>query len=173
MMQPLTFRALSLALTLLFLPLVASASGFSQPRPGLHTGGQPTSEQLAELARDGVRTVIDLRGTNEDRGFDERAKAESLGLHYIALPINGADDLTPTNATALRQALGNGEDVLLHCGSGNRVGALLAINAVLNEGATQEEALALGREAGLTSMEAAVIERLQSLPAREEAPPAQ
>ncbi len=172
MTHPLSFRALSLALSLLILPLAASASGFTQPRPGLHTGGQPKPEQLAELSDSGVHTVIDLRGANEDRGFDERAKAKALGMHYISLPIHGADGLTPANASALKQALGDGNGVLLHCGSGNRVGALLAMIAVQYEGATKEEALALGREAGLTSMEAAVVERLETLPPREAPSPA-
>jgi protein tyrosine phosphatase (PTP) superfamily phosphohydrolase (DUF442 family) len=49
--------------------------------------------------------------------------------------------------------------VLVHCGSGNRVGALLALRASIN-GASDEEALELGRQAGLTRAEAVVLERL-------------
>lgn len=159
----LSFRSLPLALLLLALPWAADASGFAQPRPGLHTGGQPSPEQLDELAQSGVRTVIDLRGINENRGFDERSQAKALGLHYISLPIDGAADLTLANAAALRQALGNGDGVLLHCGSGNRAGALLAMIAAQHEGASKEEALALGRKAGLTSLEPQVAEKLDAL----------
>jgi len=49
--------------------------------------------------------------------------------------------------------------VLVHCGSGNRVGALLALRASL-DGADDEKALALGREGGLSSLEGVVRERL-------------
>lgn len=172
MSRSLSSLLLTLALCAAALP-AALASGFAQPRPGLHTGGQPMPEQLEQLAQGGVRTVIDLRTPGEDRGFDQAAHAEALGLRYITLPIDTADGLTPANATVLKQLLedsGDG-DVLLHCGSGNRVGALLAMIAAQHEGATPEEALALGRQAGLTSLEPRVAEKL-GVVASEDEPPA-
>jgi hypothetical protein len=45
---------------------------------------------------------------------------------------------------------------LVHCGSSNRVGALLALRAAWLKGATLEAALAAGRSAGLTGLESAV-----------------
>ena len=38
-------------------------------------GGQPSAEDLAALADKGFVAVIDLRGEDEDRGFDEAAVA--------------------------------------------------------------------------------------------------
>lgn len=141
--------------------LTAHATDFPQPKPGLHTGGQPSQEDLARLKSEGVRTVIDLRGPQEDRGYDEAAEARRLGLKYIALPIAGKDDITPANAKALNEALkAQDGDVLLHCASGNRVGALLALGAAQIEGVSKEEALVLGRAAGLKSLEPVVVERL-------------
>jgi protein tyrosine phosphatase (PTP) superfamily phosphohydrolase (DUF442 family) len=49
--------------------------------------------------------------------------------------------------------------VLLHCGSGNRVGAVLALRHSLS-GASEEEAIAFGNDAGLTKLEDVVRERL-------------
>ncbi len=49
--------------------------------------------------------------------------------------------------------------VLLHCRTGNRVGALLALRASM-QGASDEEALEIGRKAGLGSLETAVVEQL-------------
>ena len=142
----------------------AHATDFSQPRAGLHTGGQPTAEELKALSQQGVRTVIDLRTASEDRGFDEAAETEKLGLRYIHLPIASTDDLTPANAAALGKALhGSDGDVLLHCASGNRVGALLALMAAQQEQATPEQALDLGRRAGLKSLEPQVVQKLQDL----------
>lgn len=138
----------------------ALATDFTQPQPGLHTGGQPSQEDLARLKSEGVRTIIDLRGPQEDRGYDEAAEARRLGLEYIALPIPGKDDISPEKAKALGELLkAQDGDVLLHCASGNRVGALLALDAVAR-GASREEALELGRKAGLKSLEPVVVERL-------------
>ncbi|HEV7272215.1 beta-lactamase hydrolase domain-containing protein [Pseudoxanthomonas sp.] len=142
------------------LSLAAHATDFTQPRAGLHTGGQPSLEDLARVQSQGVRTVIDLRGAQEDRGYDAAAEARRLGMAYVALPIAGKDDISPANARALQDLLKAQEgDVLLHCASGNRVGALLALGAAL-EGASQEDALTLGRAAGLTSLEPVVLEQL-------------
>jgi hypothetical protein len=49
---------------------------------------------------------------------------------------------------------------LLHCGSGNRVGALLALRES-QDGADDESALEYGRSAGLTKLEPVVIKRLE------------
>ena len=142
------------------LSLAAHATDFTQPKAGLHTGGQPSQEDLARLESQGVRTVIDLRGAQEDRGYDAAAEARRLGMAYVALPITGKDDITPANARALQDLLKAQQgDVLLHCASGNRVGALLALGAAL-DGTSQEDALTLGRAAGLTSLEPVVVERL-------------
>ena len=51
--------------------------------------------------------------------------------------------------------------VLVHCASGNRVGALIAIGAAKAGGMAPEAALELGKAAGLTSAEPRVRELLQ------------
>jgi uncharacterized protein (TIGR01244 family) len=156
-------RSAGLASVLLRAALAATASAteFAELRPGLHTGAQPTREDLAEFSRQGVRTVIDLRTDEEDRGFDEATEVERRGMRYVRLPIGGADDLTAENATALKKTLDqSGDGVLLHCASGNRVGALLALMAAQHESATPAEALDFGRRAGLKSLEPAVAEKL-------------
>lgn len=157
-----SFRPL-VAGALLLLALQVQAGDFTQPRPGLHTGGQPTAEQLADFSKQGVRTVIDLRAPGEDRGYDEAAVAGQHGMRYERLPIAGADDLTAANAAALKKLLQDGGDnVLLHCASGNRVGALLALMAKQEEGASNEKALELGRQAGLKSLAPVVEQKLQT-----------
>lgn len=134
--------------------------GFHEPRPGLYTGGWPDERALRAFADLGVGTVIDLRRDEEHAANDTQAPALALNMRYIALPIAGANDLTPENAERLKQALDEADGrVLLHCGSGNRVGALLALMSFYEEHASRTDALALGKEAGLTALEAEV-ERL-------------
>lgn len=124
----------------------------------LHVSGQPSAEALTQLRAAGVRTVIDLRPDAETPDLDERQVAEAAGLAYRALPIAGKAGLTRDNVAAFDRLLaeaGEGE-VLAHCASGNRAGALLALRARWVQGRSAEEALAIGKAAGLTGLEADV-----------------
>lgn len=141
---------------LLSFSTIAAETPLRQPRPDLYTAGQPSAQQLREAAANGVTTVIDLRQPDEDRGYDEAAVAAQLGLRYVRLPIAGANGITEANARALDHILKQDSGkTLLHCASGNRVGALLALAAARVDGASTEAALTLGRDAGLTSLEPA------------------
>lgn len=132
----------------------------AEPLPGITTGGQPDQTALRELADAGYVAVVDLRGTNEDRGFDEQAAVEELGMTYLPLPVAGASDVTYENAEALDKILGELDGpVLLHCASGNRVGALLSLRHRMN-GGSREEALELGDSAGLSSLRPTVEQKL-------------
>jgi len=141
--------------------IALSATATAQAEPHLITSGQPSANDLTALAAAGVGVLIDLRGTQEDRGFDEVQAAQQLGLHYIGMPINGAADITFDNAQKLHQLLQQQGDktVLLHCHSSNRVGALLALRAK-QLGQSNEQALAVGKAAGLKSLEAAVLTQM-------------
>lgn len=140
----------------------------AEPLKGITTAGQPNAKALTDLADQGYTTVIDLRGKDEDRGFDEAATVEGLGMKYIQLPISGANDITYDNANALDQILQDLHGpVLLHCSSSNRVGALLTLRAKL-QGEDDDAALALGEEAGLTRLKPAVEEVLSKSPSETE-----
>jgi protein tyrosine phosphatase (PTP) superfamily phosphohydrolase (DUF442 family) len=76
------------------------------------------------------------------------------------LPLSSADSISLENARHLDEILsGYDGPVLVHCGSGNRVGALLALRQSLR-GADDAEALAYGKSAGLTGLERVVRARL-------------
>ena len=57
------------------------------PVDGIRSSGQPDAAQLAILAEAGYVAVVDLRGSAEDRGIDEPAVLEELGLEYVQLPL--------------------------------------------------------------------------------------
>ena len=135
-----------------------------EPLENVTTGGQPDSASLESLAESGYTTVIDLRRPEEDRGIDESAAVEGLGMSYVSIPVDGANGVTYENAELLNQVLGQAEGpVLIHCGSGNRAGALLSLREKLN-GADNETALAVGRAGSLTRLEPTVVERLEAGP---------
>ena len=132
------------------------------PIAGILVGGQPSVEQLEQAAQAGYRTIVNLRSPGEKGSWDEAAKAATLGLRYVAIPMAGADGLTAENAQALAEIVDDPQALpaMVHCASGNRVGGLFAMRAFHFDGKSAESALAVGREAGLTSLEDAVKERL-------------
>ena len=135
-----------------------------EPLENVTTGGQPDVAALESLADTGYAAIIDLRRPEEARGIDEQAEVERLGMSYVSIPVDGANGVTYENAELLNQILGETEGpVLIHCGSGNRAGALLSLREKRN-GADNETALAVGRAGSLTGLESVVIERLQESP---------
>lgn len=134
-------------------------AGVVQPVDGITSAGQPDEAAFKIFADSGYAAVIDLRTDGEDRGLDEEAVVQGLGMDYLSFPI-GSDGISFENARALDEAL-NAYDkpVLVHCASGNRVGALLALRASLN-GADDATAMELGRQGGLTRLEPKVREIL-------------
>lgn len=140
-----------------------------QPMDRVLTGGQPSPAQLSAIADAGYRTVVNLRPADEESPFeDERRAVETLGMSYALIPVDGAEGLTDENTRALSEVLADDTayPLVIHCASGNRVGALIALEAAREEGTSPEQALELGLDAGLTRLEPAVRERL-GLPAGE------
>jgi uncharacterized protein (TIGR01244 family) len=126
-------------------------------------GAQPTREVLQQAADAGIKVVVNMRGADEDPGYDEAAAAAELGLTYLQLPIAGAAGLTPENVTlfdALLKQVGD-QPTLMHCASGNRVGAMHALHASQYGGMDAEAAIEYGKAHGMTSLEEAVRERLE------------
>lgn len=135
-------------------------AGVVQPVNGITAAGQPDKAALEVFAGNGYSTVIDLRGEQEDRGLDEAAVVEALGMDYITFPITGREAISFESAGKLDQLIASADGpVLVHCGSSNRVGALLALRKSL-AGADDETSLAYGIEGGLTSLEGRVKEVL-------------
>lgn len=136
------------------------ASGGVRPVNGITSAGQPDREALEVFADSGYKAVIDLRGAAESRGLDEAAVVEDLGMSYVPFPVTGTEAINFGNAAKLQRLI-DAQDgpVLVHCGSGNRVGALLALAKAL-DGADDDAAIAAGKEGGLTRLEPVVRERL-------------
>ena len=135
----------------------------AMPQTGLITTGQPTEAQFEQMAALGVKRVVCLRVVNEPGTGWEEQKAKALGIEFVRLPVAGADGLSVENAQLLAKSLptdGN-PPTLLCCGSSNRVGALLAMKAFHLDGKTAEEALVIGKAAGLKSLEPDVTAKLK------------
>lgn len=124
-----------------------------RPEPDLLTGGQPSQEALQAAHAAGYVTLVNLRPAGEFEAFDEGRVARDLGFEYVEIPIAGPDDLSASAVESLDKVLTDAQrrPALIHCGSGNRVGALFALHARHKRGLGVEEALACGEAAGLTA----------------------
>ena len=116
-----------------------------------HLPGQP----------DYVRGVLNLRPLAEQPGRDEAAEVAAAGLAYASLPIADAGALDRESAAALDRALRKlPTPLLVHCASGNRVGALVALREAWFAGADPQTALTRGRAAGLAGLEPQIRRQL-------------
>lgn len=135
----------------------------SMPMEHLLAAGQPTEEQMAALIQMGYTNFVSLRDPSErGAGWEETRVMDMGDISFSRIPVSGAEDLTRENVEALDRILDEAaaQNTVLYCGSSNRVGGLLALRAYWLDGATAEEALALGRDAGLRGLEPAVAELL-------------
>ncbi len=131
------------------------------PVEGLLTGGQPTPEQISEAARAGYTTIVNLRADAEEGFAWESDLVEGLGMRYVHIPVAGAAGLTRENVDLLSAVLDDRDGpMMIHCASGNRVGAMMALEAAWVDGATADEAVRIGQEFGMTQLEQAVLDLL-------------
>lgn len=135
------------------------------PASGVVAAGRLKPEDIARLKEAGIAHVIDLTPDAETPEFDEANAVRSAGISYSNLPLRGAADLTRENVIAFDQMMRNAErPVLVHCASGNRVGAMAALRAAWIEGKSEEDAIAIGSAWGLKGLEPQVRERIRTHP---------
>ena len=139
------------------------ATGKVEPVDGITSTGQPDEAALEVFAENGYAVVIDMRGPEEDRGMEDfRGAVEATGMKYVSFPVVGREAISFDTAQKLDGLLeGMDGPVVLHCGSGNRVGAVLALRESL-AGVDDESAIAFGRDAGMTRLEPVVREVLEA-----------
>ncbi len=145
--------------------IISGIKNLKTHAPNYFSGGQATEEQFTALAELGVKHVINLRPASETPRFDEASLVTGKGMVYYSLPVDSAADLNLSNVKALDQLLKKtgGEKVFLHCASGNRVGALIALRSALIYGKNSDEAIVEGKSWGLTRLEPEVRRLLKGL----------
>lgn len=134
------------------------------PLPNLITSAQPSRDQVADMMAMGYRNFVSLQLEEEPGAGWEEEGVPGAGGSFSRIPIAGPDDLTRENVERLAAILEEtgADGTVLYCASSNRVGALLALKAFWIDGAEAEEALALGRQAGLRALEPSVRSLLEA-----------
>lgn len=127
----------------------------------LWLSGQPDEATLEAARAEGVGIVIDLREPDE-HAWDEKQAVEDLGMAYHNVPVPREQPFPPDALARIDALVRENEDeqILVHCSTGNRAAGWLATHLVGVHGMGLEDALAVGRKAGITKD--AIIERVAS-----------
>src|SRR5215472_9695961 len=87
------YAALVFGIALPFASAFAASSArglpnFHQVDDHVYRGAQPTPEGFKNLAQMGVKTIVDLRGSEHSMA-DEKRIVESAGMKYVSIPMRG------------------------------------------------------------------------------------
>lgn len=127
--------------------LQSSIKNYNRATSTLATSGTISTGGVKELAEKGFATIIDLRTENEGTA-EEKKNVESAGMSYINIPVTGAG-INHKQLAAFTKAIENKPaPILVHCASGNRVGALWTTYR-LSKGINSKIAFEEGRTAGM------------------------
>lgn len=135
-------------------PIDLSWSNLKKASEGVFSAGKPVEAHIAEAAHAGIKAIVNLCDTSE-LGWDEPAKVREQGMRYEHIPVCGPADVCEANARKLHELLDDASlrPMIIHCGSGNRVGALVALREFHCRDADAETAVRKGRDAGLLGLE--------------------
>ena len=146
--------------------LVSAAAAQSEPRykelPNFHRvserlyrGAQPSPGGIRKLTELGIKTIINLRGEDENTRAEQR-EAEAAGLRYYAVAMPGLSrpgDEQVKHVMALIDAQENGP-VFVHCKRGSdRTGTVVAVYRITHDGWTGTRAVDEARRHGMSWME--------------------
>lgn len=128
---------------------ISTVRNYHKVTDTIATGGMIYDGGLKELKQNGFATIIDLRTPPEGTEI-EKQLAESSGLAYFNLPVSGSN-ISKEQVIEFASSLASApKPVLIHCASGNRVGAMWSLYKIA-QGKTAEEAFSEGRSIGMRS----------------------
>lgn len=117
----------------------------------LYLAGQPQMpETWEELKNRGVTKIINIRGEGEDDFSSDEAKVKDLGMSYQQIPVMGPNGLEADACRKITEAVGEGEKVVIHCGTANRVGGWL-MTYLTDKGMDFEKAVEIASQNGLSN----------------------
>jgi protein tyrosine phosphatase (PTP) superfamily phosphohydrolase (DUF442 family) len=110
----------------------------------LYRGAQPREVGLSELKILGITTIVDLRGEDREKIAWERKRAESLGLRFVHIPVDGWSPPTDEQVMQFLSLFRDnpGQKIFMHCHFGDdRTGVFTAIYRMAVEKWPADQAL--------------------------------
>jgi uncharacterized protein (TIGR01244 family) len=130
----------------------AGIVNFSKVDAVVACGGATETSALEGLAKEGFKSVINLRQASEANANIEQnsARAKELGLKYIHIPFN-TQQLDPKVIDQFLAAIADksNQPAFVHCGSASRVGSVWLAKRVVQDGWTVEKATEEAKAIGL------------------------
>lgn len=119
---------------------------------GILLATQPSADDFAHAKEAGVRTVVSMRHPGEHPELDEATLVKGLGMRFVNVPWNGEAELTDAIIDQHRAILRTAaRPMLVHCSTGNRVGAIWYAFRVLDGGIEPAQAMSEAKRVGLAS----------------------
>ncbi|WP_119680789.1 beta-lactamase hydrolase domain-containing protein [Indioceanicola profundi] len=114
--------------------------------------GPPTAERVGEFAREGFRSVVNLRAPAEQNQLlspsEEGEVARSHGLVYVNIPVS-PEDMNEDTAHRFEQEVSRlPGPVVVHCASGKRAGLFTFMHVARSEGLSGDAAIAKAESVG-------------------------
>jgi uncharacterized protein (TIGR01244 family) len=137
---------------------IAGIENFHQVNDHIYRGAQPTTSGFQNLAKMGIKTVIDLREA-DSRSAQEKQAVEAVGMRYINIPLQGLSapssaDVAKTMALFNDAAAG---PVFIHCRRGaDRTGTVVACYRISHDGWDNAKALREAKANGMSWVEVAM-----------------
>lgn len=124
---------------------LAEIRNFQAINERLGTGGQPTEEQLGDIAAEGYTAVVNLALLDPKYCLpDEAASAAALRLAYRHIPVKfEAPTLDDFRSFVATLDAWNGHRVFVHCAANYRASVFVALHGELRLGWPRERADAL------------------------------
>lgn len=123
---------------------VAGLPNFGKINDRLYRGAQPYERGLPELKKLGVSTIVDLRGEDSSKISWEKKRSESLGIHFVNIPVSGWSPPTDAQVAQFLAIFREHpeERVFVHCRLGDdRTGVFVAAYRMAFDKFLSDEAL--------------------------------
>lgn len=117
---------------------------------GYVLGGLPTRQQLDAAMEAGFESAMSLMASDEAGGPELARYGASQGLRYLRFTIASEEDLTESMAWQFAATISMlGKPAIIHCATGQRVAAIVALKAYFVEELAAEDAYAIGEALGM------------------------
>ena len=120
-----------------------SIFNFKMLPEGIATSGQPTENELFQIAEDGYEVVINLGLSDAEYSVsNEEQILQSMGIKYIHIPVEfGSPKIEEYQEFVSVLNKNKKSKVLVHCAANKRVSAFIAIYRILSLGWEKEKAI--------------------------------
>ena len=132
---------------------------FRKVNDQLYRGGQPSASGFANLAKLGIKTVVDLREIGEHSQAEEQKMVTDLGMHYVSIPMHGLSTPKDDKVAAVEAVFTDAASgpVFVHCKRGaDRTGMVVAVYRISHDQWDNKKALNEAKSNGMSFFERAI-----------------